>query len=196
MVLSNQLSFAKILLGSFIVVAACGLLALVTKLRSYPPAPPIINVNRAQFEEAMAKWRSMGIKEYEIMSIDSPTLGFDGGYSILRVSTGGPHVEVVHANDQFTAVRNEDEDQWLKFRTVEGLFAYAEELLSKQDNLAQEGKILKAGEMYYKTEFDQELGYPLFIEGHPYEGPDADGNFARISESDWKLRVGELTIIK
>lgn len=154
------------------------------------PAPPYINVTRQEYNNALAKWQSRNIKDYEIDTYSYPRLGISQNELTLRVSGNGFRIDIISISGKSTV-----EDEVLKNNTVEGMFAYVDVQLTRKETLDNEDKVVLPGEMYYRTAFHPELGYPIYLEGHP-SNQRIEGVTRTAYDADWKMEVKSVRVIK
>lgn len=140
---------------------------------------------RQKYDEALAKWRSQNVIEYDVVVRNNSTAPFAGLWT-LRVN--GPQIDVLSysTSDVITPTTPPDfmVGDALKFMTVDGLFSSVETRLTANDF----GSALETRVDYLAT-FDPELGYPISVEIRPK--PNNKGQDLASSTS-----IQRLTIIK
>ncbi|HEX8218973.1 MAG TPA: hypothetical protein VF914_07135 [Chloroflexia bacterium] len=144
--------------------------------------PPRINISRSDYEQALAKWRAQAVDEYVITLAGTETK--------MRVSNGGRDIVVLSPLDMSTPTPRFVE--YLKSKTVEGMFAEIEKALASDGVMHFPGE--SEGPTFYiayTVRFHPELGYPTYLEGHP-----ATGTEAVIHDIGGEIAVKELTIIR
>jgi hypothetical protein len=109
---------------------------------------PYINVTRQQYETALARWRSQGIREYSI-KLQYIVFNYQlmGTWDLL-IQTDGNKEKIVNA------LRNKETSPLAAdFLTVESMF---ETVKNKLDYKSE-------AELYWEVSFDPALGYPSYI---------------------------------
>jgi hypothetical protein len=132
-----------------------------------------INITRNDYEQALGRWRSQGIADYE-MVVEFYAFNPDSGEWTMRV-TNGKVVTATRTGPGPNVLTDLDD---LQFLTVEGSFTSVEYMLND-----------RSGEMLYTVAFDPGLGYPTSMSGHPKP-------WRRIYDADGERRIKRLTVIK
>jgi hypothetical protein len=122
-----------------------------------PTIPPRINITRSEYEQALAKWQTQKIEEYEI-TVDVKAL-FGGTYT-LRVSDYGNMVEQLAPVVRLASDLTAEEVEYLKRDTIEGMFEQIGEVFADIDSSGTPSGT-ESGELYMdEVRFDPVLGYP------------------------------------
>lgn len=163
------LLFLMLVLMAFL--AACGpgagaptateAAATVTPVLASPTVPaPVINVTREDYAEALAKWESQGIEEYEIEYGEIPHASSEEGREFMYVR--GPY-SWVHLSAEWPAggtIATPVSVPIIKYpEPVHSLFAEIDQALSFVEANGQ-------APMVYRAEFDPTLGYPSLYQEH------------------------------
>jgi hypothetical protein len=151
-------------------------------LASPTPTPPIINITRQQYEDALAKWTAAGIEEYEITTSVVTPWGHEG---TLRVSDHGKGLLLLRYSE-WSSTKPDWGD------TVEGMFAEVSRILADNTEAYIDAAMTK--DRYYEAhtvEFDPDLGYPVQIIGFAVTAPNT-----WVSDASWGQKVHELRILK
>ncbi|MDQ2809979.1 MAG: DUF6174 domain-containing protein [Chloroflexota bacterium] len=146
-----------------------------------PTIPPRINITRADYTAALAKWQRQGITDYEI-SVYQLSLGVNG-VSRLRVQ-----------GDQATVLANPyqyPDDELARIYTVAGLFAEVDAALREVE---QDGAYGRSFPMVYNVTFDSVLGYPRHFDQGCYE-PMTDSPSVCPSDTFVTRKVQSLTVL-
>jgi hypothetical protein len=118
---------------------------------------------RQKYDEALAKWRSQNVIEYDVVVRNKSTAPFAG---LWTLHVNGPQIDVLSysTSDVITPTTPPDfmVGEALKFMTVDGLFSSVETRLTAVDF----GSALETRVDYLAT-FDPELGYPISVEIRP-----------------------------
>jgi hypothetical protein len=151
---------------------------------------PTININRADYETALAKWQSQGVQEYQLAVKEVSLLG---GSWTLHVT--GDAVQVLRDPSlELSAPRPASEHE--QAYSIKGLFSQVDEILTS-------GLCPRTGvwafPMAYTVRFDEALGYPSYIERRGWE-PDFWADEGRYStapaHSSFNITVESLNIVK
>lgn len=130
------------------------------------PARPTlrINITQKEYDDALAKWRSHSVVEYEITLRDSTYMRIGGRLSLrIKVEQGEPTLVRYTdlSGDQPRIIPLEvvpsDELEFLRGRSVEGMFALLGMVLAGDDSNP------RAFGNDYDVAFDPTLGYPLHV---------------------------------
>jgi hypothetical protein len=139
-----------------------------------PPPEQRINITRSEYEQALEKWNSQGIVEYEI-TVGVSALAGDLGPRTIRVR--GKDLEVVDyflwtidGTIRVTPTATETAEE-AKDYTVEALFADVDDILTSGP--FEIYLLEQTHPLYYEIEFDKELGYPRSIRSN--SGPSPSG---------------------
>ncbi len=161
--------------------------ATTTPILASPTAPPpTINITRKDYEEALAKWESQGIEEYEIEYGEIPHASNDEGRSnyYVRGSAWANLPEVwptsgVIATPVSVSIRDYPEP-------IHSLFAEVEQALRFVESNGQ-------APMVYRVEFDATLGYPGLYEENCLD----EYTFTRCgTDSHTRKRIIRLEVLK
>jgi hypothetical protein len=119
---------------------------------------PGINVAKEQYDEALAKWQSQGIQEYEVV-VEHSSLSPWAGTWTLRVAGRGEKVDIVsYTGNSGVPTTPAMAPDTVKFLTVEQQFAVIDHVLTA--GIFSELETL----VDYVVTFDPALGYPASIE--------------------------------
>jgi hypothetical protein len=118
---------------------------------------------RQKYEEALARWRSQNVIEYDLVVRNNSTAPFAG---LWTLHVNGPQIDVLSysTSDVITPTTPPDfmVGDALRFMTVDGLFSSVETRLTADDF----GSALET-RVDYLAKFDPELGYPISVEIRP-----------------------------
>ena len=161
-----------------------------------PVLQPYANITRAQYEEAIAKWRTAGVQRYRIRLNYGAFSLFGGSWTLtVNSSAGRPVVEEYAAEQGGRNAGATPTPEDLHNFTVEGLFERVGEIIT---NAPPEGPTTvpvptPGGDIpfYYLVTFDPTLGYPTVIEQHPNTGPEPV-----IADADIVYRVESLEVLE
>jgi len=145
--------------------------------------PPYLNISKEQYAEALSRWRSYQIEEYEIKACSNSRIR---QAVTLHVSDSGNKIELVEA--EFGTL--DDEEEFVKAYTVEGMFKEVGDIINQEPKEHSQATLSVAPfSMYYQVSFDAALGFPTSIEGHPY----SEGT---VYDADWWRGTTCIKIIK
>ncbi len=117
-------------------------------------SPPGINITREQYNEALAKWLSQGVQEYELVVMEGGGLSPDATWKIrVRVNNGKSRVVSFRYLSGYESPPARIKPADLEYLTIEHIFAVIDEISSPEGTCK-----------YYDTvRFDPNLGYPASI---------------------------------
>lgn len=151
---------------------------------------PTININRSDYEIALAKWQSEAVQEYELTVKE---VSLFGGRWTLHVT--GDAVQVVRGPGSESDVPR-PASEYEQAYSIKGLFAQVDEILTS--GLCPWTGVW-AFPMEYTVRFDEILGYPTYIERRAWE-PDFWADEGRYSSapahSSFDITVESLKILK
>jgi hypothetical protein len=153
------------------------------------PTPPVINITRQQYEEALAKWRAAGIEEYEVTVA---IYAYPGGTNTLRVGDHGKKILILQPSPTPAITPDPQYPEYLQEYTIEGMFAEIDDALKSVATADIDTALTKDG-FYtaYSVEFDPDLGYPVQISTASITAPNVV-----ISDGFSVQTVKELRLVK
>ena len=159
-----------------------------------PVLQPYANFTRAQYEEAIAKWRTAGVQRYSIRTTLMAFSLLGGTWNLTVDSSAGPPTIVEYSSEaggRNAGVTPQPQD--LHMFTVEGMFERVGEIVTgaPPEELAAVPTPGSDFSMYYLVEFDPVLGYPTNIEQHPNTGP-----IPQVADADTVLHVESLQVLE
>jgi len=126
---------------------------------TYISPPPGLNITRNEYDEALAKWRSQAVQEYEIITEDLHFGSLAGTWKLMvRVTGGEPQVISFKYLDGVSASPEHMTDHdvnYLTSLTVESIF---DDLDSGLRSVETNDK--RACQAFYQVSFHPTLGYP------------------------------------
>jgi len=152
-----------------------------------PSDTPPIDITRADYEQALAKWRAQKVEEYQITT---EMRAFMGGVRTLTVKDKGNSIVILEP----TPVRTPEPDsfEYVKGDTIEGMFYEIDAMLDNAQVIHSPAMMSTGGfYMAYHVEFDPTIGYPRFMSGHPVTEPGVV-----VYDADWAKVVTELKVLK
>jgi len=138
--------------------------------------PPYINITRSEYEQALDKWKAHYIQEYEI-TLENDYLLDDK--MVLHVSESDNKVEQLAPRMRPFDTLTELDVERLRYDTIEGLFAQADEAL-RRESMSEEHPFYAT----YRMSFDPALGYPNHFEVTYFNANDMN---ARITVTNLKV---------
>jgi len=151
--------------------------------------PPVINITRQQYNEALAKWRAAGIEEYQMVA---DTKAFLGGTLTVRYNNSTGTLLSKGTNGRPFATPEPEYADYARKDTIEGMFEDIDEIL-QGSTVLHTAAMMSSGEWYmaYRVEFDPELGYPKRVSGRPITSGDA-----AVYDADFEITITEFQILK
>gem|GEM_PF-3577621 len=124
---------------------------------------PYINITKAEYEAALARWRSHGIQDYE-MQVSGSTNAYPYFYSYSETDrVHGPVAEVIHylCSGVCMTMTPSTATPPRKAWSVEERFARVQEILDDSQGMHSIGSVR------YEVAFDPVYGYPALIDTIP-----------------------------
>jgi hypothetical protein len=142
--------------------------------------PSQISITRQHYDEALAKWRAANVLEYEL-SLNT-TLLYGEQTRRVRVRDQGRKIEILEPEFEAGAAPT-NTDFYYRFYTVEGMFESLDEMLKERETFQH-------SYLSNWVTFNQELGYPAYIESDPDYEPRATHH------ERWTHTITDLKILK
>jgi hypothetical protein len=174
-------------LAFFVAIAA--LLAISVMWVWSATHPARINVSRQEYQAALARWRTLGVEEYEI-TIHADAF-IDGGDRTIHVSNGG--ATLVSIDPPSYNLTDPRAIAYLRSDTVEGMFEDIQAVLGDQIQFDPTYYSRVSPSMVFTVKFHPQMGYPTEFSGGcratwPWQGCPTD--------IDWRRVVTSLSILK
>lgn len=156
------------------------------------PADPTLNITQQEYENALAKWQSYGVVEYEITFADSTYMGRGGNVKLrFKINRGKPtlvaYTDLNKDKPQVVPLTTlvKDDLEFLRGRSVEEMFRLIGMLFKEQPPTS-----LAFGNDY-EVAFDSTLGYPLHVHSRVFTSQQTSVTDCCISYEVLSLRIIE-----
>jgi hypothetical protein len=187
----NSLNIGKVTLLRLAFLAAAVSLLACTVMWVWSATHPVrINVSRQEFQAALARWRALGVEEYEITVYAHAFI--DGGSRTIHVGSHGE--SLISTDPPLNSPEDPREVAYVRSDTVEGMFEDIRAILDGQIRSDPTYYTRVSPSMAFTVKFDPQMGYPAEFSGRCH--PAWPLETCQTADADWRRIVTSLKILK